>query len=533
MMSPSSVQEDAKLDAMQRQWLSKRSRSSLFDDLAPESELLALPVPAPCGPAAKPLLKVPEVSSKEEELEYAWGSFQDQVVPEPTDPSTPQPSSVTLDASKIGDFPAVYTVCPLSPHQMPVIGVYVDPRVIPGFKYRVRPLPAIGQPSTTHKCLFNDSALVLKSIGRGYARRFTFEATTSLNNNKNYFWSDNRPEGYAFELELISQGDKFTIFDANREPQGTVEVLQVEGPQYEISNICSKLNIEKRANVRLTGKVEFYETGVAKPMPLSGVVLATKYKGKAAAEIVKVLNVVIQRHRYTLLPGIQKVHRRVTVKGTDINDVPTQYSMHGLEHYELPVVGTYVDPRVIPGFHYKVRPNDRKDHLFGGRALKLISIGMGYAKRLTFQPDSLVHPDNYLWSDNHPDGLGLEIKAVHQNMKFVIKSGDQTLGEASVFRADKPQIEEKMEKVMTASGKYAIEKYVHIDLMCHVNIEIPGGCCDGSDERLMRVYGLAVIRKEPNRNEAHVIRVENVGLDSQLNVLFAQTHTELTFFPKN
>ena len=45
MMSPSSVQEDAKLDAMQRQWLSKRSLSSLFDDLAPESELLALPVP--------------------------------------------------------------------------------------------------------------------------------------------------------------------------------------------------------------------------------------------------------------------------------------------------------------------------------------------------------------------------------------------------------------------------------------------------------------------------------------------------------
>ena len=35
---------------------------------------------APCGPAAKPLLKVPEVSSKEEELEYAWGSFQVSVV---------------------------------------------------------------------------------------------------------------------------------------------------------------------------------------------------------------------------------------------------------------------------------------------------------------------------------------------------------------------------------------------------------------------------------------------------------------------
>lgn len=48
----------------------------------------------------------------------------------------------------------------------------------------------------------------------------------------------------------------------------------------------------------------------------------------------------------------------------------------------------------------------------------------------------------------------------------------------------------------------------------------------------MRVYGLAVVRKEPNQNQAHVIRVENVGLDSQLNVLFTQTHTGLTFYPK-
>lgn len=111
-------------------------------------------------------------------------------------------------------------------------------------------------------------------------------------------------------------------------------------------------------------------------------------------------------------------------------------------------LGTYVDPRVIPGFYYKVRPNDRKEHLFGGRALKLLSIGMGYAKRLTFQPDSLISPDNYLWSDNHPDGLGLEPRAVHKGMKFIIKAGDQVLGEAHVFRADHPQIEERMEKVI-------------------------------------------------------------------------------------
>lgn len=112
------------------------------------------------------------------------------------------------------------------------------------------------------------------------------------------------------------------------------------------------------------------------------------------------------------------------------------------------LLGTYVDPRIIPGFYYKVRPNDRKEHLFGGRVLKLLSIGMGYAKRLTFQPDSLISPENYLWSDNHPDGLGLEPRAIHKGMKFIIKAGDQVLGEAQVFRADCPQFEEKMEKVI-------------------------------------------------------------------------------------
>lgn len=85
---------------------------------------------------------------------------------------------------------------------------------------------------------------------------------------------------------------------------------------------------------------------------------------------------------------------------------------------------------------------------------------------------------------------------------------------------------------MTSSGKYAIEKHVLIDVMCHIKIEIPGGGSTANDEHLMRVCGLAVVRKEPNRNEAHVIRVENVGLDSQLNVLFAQTRLELTFLPK-
>lgn len=57
-----------------------------------------------------------------------------------------------------------------------------------------------------------------------------------------------------------------------------------------------------------------------------------------------------------------------------------------------------------------------------------------------------------------------------------------------------------------------------------------GGAVDNEDH-LMRVYGLAVVRKDPGQNEAKIIQLENVGLDSQLYLLFAHTHTELKFRP--
>lgn len=47
---------------------------------------------------------------------------------------------VLLDASTLGDIPAVYRVPQPAPHQMPVIGVYIDPRVRTGFRYKVRPM---------------------------------------------------------------------------------------------------------------------------------------------------------------------------------------------------------------------------------------------------------------------------------------------------------------------------------------------------------------------------------------------------------
>lgn len=87
--------------------------------------------------------------------------------------------------------------------------------------------------------------------------------------------------------------------------------------------------------------MEFYETGVAVLMPLAGIAVCVKKKGSPRAEVTKVINVNIKRHRYLLLPGIETTLRRVTVNGNDIGDIPTKYTMTGLQPYEIPVVGKF------------------------------------------------------------------------------------------------------------------------------------------------------------------------------------------------
>lgn len=81
--------------------------------------------------------------------------------------------------------------------------------------------------SVKPRYLFGEKALTLQSIGRGFARRLTFEPVDStLNENNNYFWTDSNPDGFVFEIEAVSVGEKFTIYDANHEPQGILEIVQ-------------------------------------------------------------------------------------------------------------------------------------------------------------------------------------------------------------------------------------------------------------------------------------------------------------------
>lgn len=89
-------------------------------------------------------------------------------------------------------------------------------------------------------------------------------------------------------------------------------------------------------------KVEWYENdGITKLVPVSGVAILKKTRGNATVS--RVVNVAIGikqlKKGYELKPGIKSSSRRITVNGCDIKDIPCQYSIVGLERYELPVIG--------------------------------------------------------------------------------------------------------------------------------------------------------------------------------------------------
>ncbi|GLH03621.1 Protein of unknown function [Gryllus bimaculatus] len=451
-------------------------------------------------------------------------------IPEVTTFKSQEP--IILDASKLGDFPARYEIPALHSHEFPVVGLWVDPRVVPGFRYRVRPLD-----DKRGRHLFGGRALTLQSIGRGYSRRLTFEPNPgSLNDNENYLWSDSRPQGLAFELEAISPGDKFTLQDVNHVIAGTAEIIQIQRPQKEINHkVLRNGSVQKSVQIHALCKVEWFDDGQSPVVvPVSGVVVAVRAKGAQRAVVEHVINACVgvhQRRGFTLTPGVNAQSRQITVRGEDIGDVPARYSITGLEAYEHPVIGTYVDPRITPGFFYRVRPAGSRRPLFQGRSLRLASIGMGYGKRITFAPDSdsLNSSTNFFWSDSHPDGLGFEPRAVHAGMKFAVMADGQSLGEATVFRADAAQQEVRQELVKGPKG-CSVVKYIQVDVTCHVTMD---SAHDGKklDTHTMRVSGTAVVVRHAGSSIANLQRVENVGLDSHLNLLFVSQHSSLEFRP--
>lgn len=160
-----------------------------------------------------------------------------------------EPSVRVLDGNDVNDIPARYFVPTLQPYEFPVVGVWIDRRIVPGFKYRVRPIDNEVwififdvdyfafeyEPLFTFaqefkdEYLFDGNGLTLQNIGNGYSRRIVFAPSNGqLNNNTNYFWSDSRTWGFAFQLELVSVGEKYTVYDISNHPVGHLEIVQLQ-----------------------------------------------------------------------------------------------------------------------------------------------------------------------------------------------------------------------------------------------------------------------------------------------------------------
>ncbi len=135
--------------------------------------------------------------------------------------------------------------CPLL-----VSGVYIDKRVCPGFKYRIRQL------AHPNRYQFNGSALYLERIGQGYGRRLTFQSPY-LNVNNNIFYTDTHDGGYGFSIVAVEAGATFIISDADERAIGEAILLEVNQRQNEISTEIKNKTIMKRVVVAMKVLVKF------------------------------------------------------------------------------------------------------------------------------------------------------------------------------------------------------------------------------------------------------------------------------------
>lgn len=132
-------------------------------------------------------------------------------------------------------------------------------------------------------------------------------------------------------------------YDFNFRNITKILLFKLQKSQIEVNQLIgADGTIEKKVKINTLCKVEWYENdGATKLVPVTGVALLKKGRGNAT--VVRVINVAIGikqlKKGYELKPGVQSSSRRIKVNGADIKDIPCQYSMVGLERYELPVIG--------------------------------------------------------------------------------------------------------------------------------------------------------------------------------------------------
>ncbi|XP_013383647.1 uncharacterized protein LOC106154000 [Lingula anatina] len=181
----------------------------------------------------------------------------------------------------------------------------------------------------------------------------------------------------------------------------------------------------------------------------------------------------------------------------------TRYSVKGIQPHEMPVIGFYIDPRILPGFTYLVRPNGSKRPLFNGQALPLVSIGMGYGKRITFKGETCNTNTHFFWSDSRPEGYAFSLQAVVPGDQFLVQDKREcVIGHAFVNRVDPAQLE-----TFTATSGGTTEKRVQVTAWCTIDF--------GSwSQTNVYVTGVAHVVKKKGNREATTLKVEGVDLPS-------------------
>ncbi|KAF2368296.1 hypothetical protein FHG87_000941 [Trinorchestia longiramus] len=181
---------------------------------------------------------------------------------------------------------------------------------------------------------------------------------------------------------------------------------------------------------------------------------------------------------------------------------------------ELRVKCLDVDPKILTGFNYAVRLADSNKHLFHGSALKLVSIGRGYGKRITFESESAVCNDNYFYSDTHAAGYGFRLVAVEAGQKFTLRDNfGNAVGFASVSDV-MDQIEESQE--INSSGQ--VKKFVRVSFCCDLEkFNDFGGFQNQS------VEGTAVLLREKSNGSAVLTEIVDCRV--------AGEEVGFTFFP--
>lgn len=205
--------------------------------------------------------------------------------------AVPEVRTIRVRGAEISDFPTEYVIPALKPHEIPVVGTYVDKKIVPGFAYRVRR-------NGTNEYLFDGVALVLKTIGRGYGKRLTFHSQDIENDN--FFWSDsNSDEGFAFSIQVVFEGDAFNVVDRHGRVVAETQLTAV-GDEQDIEEVSLRkgqitviVSVEMECTLKFSALDHVPENlrGQTIDVAVSGLALAVKSGECWKGEAVEIRNV--------------------------------------------------------------------------------------------------------------------------------------------------------------------------------------------------------------------------------------------------